>query len=136
MLRKARVILAFLAAAVILSACGSLTMGHLRQEHEGRIVFTVPENYRTVYEHAVEQAEVCLDTRYKARLYTKDKTAHVSHYHEKSTLTYYGADIRYLEEYLTEVTVYYRDDFWKEDAQVMARWLKHGNLGCVHHKKE
>jgi len=129
-----------IALFVMLAGCAPATVQGLREQHAGKLVFEVDENYQSVYRKIITPARNCWQSAWigshttaQGDLYTDTRSGSVSFTSVNALAgvsTYLTIDVKALSENRTLVMSYYALEGWKDSAKVVERWVKQNSMEC------
>jgi hypothetical protein len=118
-----------LAVSVLLVAgCSASSMVDLRQNHAGKYVVELKENYQSVYGRFVEKYEECDHGVYIAHIFPDKKKAFIVG--DKQGHVFDGVDIEWIDDNTTRVTVYYSAEVFSMWGLLRIKWITEDYPKC------
>lgn len=124
---------------VMLAGCAPATVQGLREQHAGKLVFEVEENYQSVYRKVITPARNCWQAGLitaqmvvQGEMYTDIRQGNVTvALHGGFGIdTYLTIDVAALSDSKTRVTTYYAFENSTGSAKAVEFWVKQNSTEC------
>ena len=141
MLFRLRLVSLFAFLLLLSLGCAPATVQGLRENHSGKMVFEVNQNYQPVYRIILEQSRNCWQGSsvlsapgtVQGDLYHDTRRGNISvaqHNPIYGILIWMAVDISAVGDNTTRVEAYYTNNHWAPAAAAVEQWVRNDFKGC------